>query len=298
MVRFAHLSDIHVTVWPLVWRRHDWFSKHLTSWINLRFLGRRHRFNRADEVLTILMRNLRQRGVEHVIFSGDATALGFDEEIRRAAELLEVNQRPGLAVPGNHDYCTKPAARSGNFERHFAAWQTGQRCDAHYPFAQRVGPVWLVGVNSATGNVSPTNASGCVGLEQCARLERLLAQLSPGPRLLVTHHPVCLANGRPEKRYHGLRDLNRVVQAASNGNVNVWLHGHRHSPYMLFRNELAPFPSICAGSATQTGLWSYFEYTVDEQRLQGVRRCFDPGENRFREQETIEFSLVPASRAP
>ena len=42
-------------------------------------------------------------GVEHILFSGDATALGFESEMRLAAELLEVDRRPGLAVPGNHD---------------------------------------------------------------------------------------------------------------------------------------------------------------------------------------------------
>ena len=36
-------------------------------------------------------------------------------------------------------------AATGLFERYFAAWQTGERVDgAPYPFAQRVGPLWLV----------------------------------------------------------------------------------------------------------------------------------------------------------
>ncbi len=294
MVRLAHLSDIHISASPLRWRRHDWLSKRFTSWINFRFMGRNYRFKQADNVLRALMRDLEERRVEHVIFSGDATAMGFDEEIRRAAELLEVNRRPGLAVPGNHDYCTRAAARSGSFERHFAPWQTGQRLDAVYPFAQQVGPAWLVAVNSVTGNVSPWDASGAVGAEQCARLEQLLAQLSPGPRLLVTHYPICLANGRAENRYHRLHDLAHVVQIASKGNVNAWLHGHRHTPYVLQPGEFAPFPVICSGSATQTGHWTYFEYTVDEERLQGVRRSFDPQENCFRERETFELLFKTA----
>ena len=74
---------------------------------------------------------------------------------------------PGLAVPGNHDYCTLAAECSGHFERHFAPWQEGRRVDDHrYPFAQRAGSVWLIGVNAATGNRFPWDAGGGV---RCAR---------------------------------------------------------------------------------------------------------------------------------
>src|SRR5688500_4079652 len=103
MIRLAHLSDIHVTAAKLGWRWHDWFDKRLTSWFNYRVLGRRHRFRSADEILQVLMDELRQRRPDRLIFSGDATALGFESEFRRAAELLgvEKNAISGLAVPGN-----------------------------------------------------------------------------------------------------------------------------------------------------------------------------------------------------
>jgi len=202
MIRLAHLSDIHVTAPDCRWRRGDWFNKRLSSWINLRFLGRGQRFAHTDAVLKALRDDLREQHVDHVIFSGDATALGFAEETARAAELLGVggpDALPGLAVPGNHDYTTHADRASGHFEKHFAPWQYGERIgDAVYPFAQRVGPAWLVGVNSATPNVWPWDASGGVGAEQLARLEALLARLDGGPRILVTHYPVLLANGRRE----------------------------------------------------------------------------------------------------
>ena len=67
-------------------------------------------------------------GIDHVIFSGDATAVGFESEIG-AAETLRLGQFPipGLAVPGNHDYCTPAAEVSASSIRHFAPWQNGQR---------------------------------------------------------------------------------------------------------------------------------------------------------------------------
>jgi 3',5'-cyclic AMP phosphodiesterase CpdA len=296
MLRLAHLSDIHITASSLEWKRQDWFNKRYTSWFNYRWLGRRNRFLQADQVMTALMKDVHERQVDHVIFSGDATALGFESEFSRAAEFLEVSKRPGLAIPGNHDYCTPFAAFSGLFERHFAPWQIGQRLDeAIYPFAQRVGPAWLLGVNSSTGNVWPWDAGGKVGADQLDRLRRLLAQLEPGPRILITHFPLCLANGQPERRGHGLRDVGQLVQIAEWGGVQLWLHGHRHEPYIILKPPMATFPVICAGSATQTNLWSYFEYLLTSEQIQVKRRFFDALGNRFQEGENVTIPLAMVS---
>ncbi len=164
MVRLAHFSDIHVTAEPLGWERRDWFNKRLPGWINFRWLGRGLRFRDADQVVATMVAELRQRRPDHLIFSGDATAMGFETEFAHAAKLLAVQDPdlpPALAVPGNHDYYTRASAKLGNFEHYFARWQTGQRVeDFTYPFAQKVGPVWLVAANSCTGNRWTWDASG------------------------------------------------------------------------------------------------------------------------------------------
>jgi 3',5'-cyclic AMP phosphodiesterase CpdA len=295
MIRLAHLSDIHITALDLDWRLGDWFTKRYPGWFNFRWLGRRFRFRYADQVLAVLARELRERGPDRVVFSGDATALGFAAEFRRAADLLGVadpNGPPGLAVPGNHDYYTRAVAASGLFEKYFAPWMHGKRVDdATYPFAQRVGPVWLVGVNSCTGNRWPWDAAGSVGPEQRERLRRLLERLDPGPRLLVTHYPVALANGRHERRTHGLRDLTDLVTVAARGGVCLWLHGHRHEAYHLPEPGQAPFPVICAGSATQTGHWSYGEYSLEGRRCRVVCRVYDPKVRQFQERLAYELQL-------
>jgi 3',5'-cyclic AMP phosphodiesterase CpdA len=296
MIRLAHLSDIHITAATLEWTPADWFNKRYAAWFNFRWLGRRHRFRHADQVLACLMGELRLRRPEHVIFSGDATALGFESEMRRAAELLGVahSSIPGLAVPGNHDYCTIPAAASGLFERYFAPWQRGDRIDEHiYPFAQAAGGFWLVGVNSCTGNRWAWDAAGSVGRAQLDRLDRLLATLPAGPRILVTHYPIGLANGRRERKTHGLRDLDDLVRVAARGGVCLWLHGHRHNTYQLVTTDLAPFPVVCSGSATQTGCWSYGEYALEDQKLHGFQRVYDSRALCFR--DGVEFELrLPA----
>jgi 3',5'-cyclic AMP phosphodiesterase CpdA len=293
MIRLAHFSDIHITAPRLEWKLGDVFSKRLSSWLHLR-MGRSRRFALADEIVTRLMDELPGRSIDHFVFSGDATALGFESEVRRAAELLRVGTQAigGIAVPGNHDYCTRRAAASGNFERHFAPWQTGQRIGAHaYPFAQAVGPLWLIGVNAATGNRWPWDAAGAVGPDQLARLQQLLEVLTGGLRVLVVHFPICLATGHREKWHHGLRDLDVLLDVAHAGGVKLWLHGHRHSPYYLQTPDRASFPVICAGAATQRGLWSYGEYTIDGEHLHAVRRVYEPESRSFQDVEKFALKL-------
>jgi 3',5'-cyclic AMP phosphodiesterase CpdA len=264
------------------------------GWVNFALLGRGFRFRHADEVLRTLTAELRRRRPDRVLFSGDATALGFEPELRKAAELLGVGDPdlPGLAVPGNHDYYTRPCENSGRFEKHFAPWQTGVHVDgAVYPFAQQVGHVWVIGLNTATGNRWPWDAGGGVRADQLDRFARLLGQLPPGPRVVVTHFPVCLADGKSERKSHGLRGLQDVVKVAAEGGVSLWVHGHRHHPYFLPAPPQAPFPVVCAGSATQAGLWSYTEYRIEGDRCEVLRRCYDPRARRFEDAEAFEVTL-------
>ena len=295
MIRLAHFSDIHLISPQLEWRLGDWFSKRFTSWMNHRFRGRARRFALADEIVPRLMDDLLARGADHLVFSGDATILGFESEIRRAAEFLRIGQFPipGLAVPGNHDYLTRRSAESGAFERHFAPWQEGRRIGDHrYPFAQQVGPLWLVGVNAATGNRLPWDARGTVGADQRTRLQQLLAELPAGIKILVIHYPICLSTGLPEGRFHALRDLEAVLGVTRAGGVNLWLHGHRHTPYYFQQPAGVPFPVICAGSSTQHGIWSYNEYAIEADVLRAMRRTYDPEGRCFRQVETFALKLM------
>src|SRR5438552_15386980 len=120
-VRLAHFSDVHVTTERLGWRPGDWFNKRLPGWLNLKWLGREHRFRDADRALAALGDELRQRRPDHVIFSGDATAPGCEEEVAHAVALLGASgpgALPGMAAPGNHDYYTRGVAASRLFERY------------------------------------------------------------------------------------------------------------------------------------------------------------------------------------
>ena len=194
-----------VTARPLGWRVADWFNKRVTGWINLAAFGRGRRFARADEIVTALMAELRQSPPDRVVFSGDATALGFASECGRAATLLGLTgPRPaaGLGGAGQSRLLRRPrrSLPAISSAASLRGWSANASDEAAYPFAQRVGPLWLIGVNSSVANRLPWDASGRTGEEQMARLEQLLARLAPGPRILVTHYPSVVIPAAPRSR--------------------------------------------------------------------------------------------------
>jgi 3',5'-cyclic AMP phosphodiesterase CpdA len=298
-IKLIHFSDLHVTAPSESWSPSDWVSKRLTGWLNLNYLGRAHRFEWAEKIIGCLRRDWEDRRPDHAIFSGDASSLGFPEEIARAAELLGVdsaNQSPALAVPGNHDYYTRSAAACGAFDRYFSSWLWGERVDdATYPYARRIGAFWMVAVNSCTGNRWPWDSCGSVGSEQLARLQELLERLEPGPRILITHYPLCLADGRPELRFRRLRDVDQLLAVCVRAGICLWLHGHRHTPYHRPACQRVPFPMICSGSTTQTRHWSYAEYSLEPGRLHCMRRVYDLKSDRFADGEKFEIDLPTGS---
>lgn len=295
MVRLAHFSDIHLTARPLGWRVRDAFNKRTTGWVNLALLGRGKRFARADDVAAALRREFASRGFDHLVFSGDATTLGFGAEMREAAERIgarDTTLPPGFAVPGNHDVYVAPSARARLFEDAFAPWQTGQRVDSeHYPFARRVGHVWLIALNSAVPNFLLWDASGKVGGAQLARFRELCAGLAPGPRVVVSHYPLMMEGHKPEPRWHRLRDWSAVRDAAAECGVSLWLHGHRHRWYRLPAAPGLPFPTVCVGSSTQSGRWGYHDYTIDGWHLKAARRVYDGASGSFVDTEAFELEL-------
>jgi 3',5'-cyclic AMP phosphodiesterase CpdA len=293
-LRLAHFSDIHLTARPLRLTFGDWFGKRSTGWVNAR-LGRGKHFLGASTIAGILAKDLNTRGYDHVVFSGDATTLGLRIEFDEVERVLHPAEGwpPAVAVPGNHDYYTRRAARAGEFERVFAPWQLGERIDDHtYPFAQKVGPIWLVAVNSADANLMLWDSRGRVGVPQLDRLGELFARLPPGPRIMVTHYPLCLAGGQRETRWRRLRDAFHLRELAASAGVRLWLHGHRHGHYFRHMDASLPFPVVCAGSATHAARWSYNEYTFAGRLMHGRRRVWDPTAEKFVDGDGFEMPFA------
>ena len=300
-VKLCHFSDIHLTARPLGWTVRDVLGKRSTGWMNLALLGRGRRFRQAGTVLEALRRDFASRSYDQLVFSGDATMLGFDTELSTAAARIGVGDpalAPGIAVPGNHDIYVPRVERQGAFEAAFAPWQQGLRIgNATYPFARKVGHVWLIGLNSAKPNFWMWDATGKVVEPQLARLRELTAGLDRGPRIIVSHYPILTQRRKPEPRWHRLRNWRRVRDVAAACGVCLWLHGHRHLWYVLPAGEHLPFASICAGSATQIRRWGYHEYTIEGFTLTGHRRVYDPATQSYRDADTFALELPQPTSA-
>lgn len=295
MVKLAHFSDIHLTARPLGWRVRDAFNKRTTGWVNVTLLGRGTRFQHADAVTAALRHEFGTRGFDQLVFSGDATALGFPTEMAAAADRLGVGDGslpPGIAVPGNHDLYIHGSVRQRHFETAFAPWQRGERASADpYPFAQKVGHVWLIALNSAKPNLFFWDATGRIGAAQLRRFRELCATLDDGPRIVVSHYPLLKEGHRIEPRWHRLHDWRAARDTAAECGVSLWLHGHRHHWYVLPPAADLPFPTICTGSSTQTNRWGYHEYAIADRHLKAVRRVYDPTTGSFADAETFELTL-------
>ncbi|MBY0513415.1 MAG: metallophosphoesterase [Gemmataceae bacterium] len=296
-VKLFHFSDVHLTSPSLGWRARDLFGKRVSGWVNVRFLGRGKRFAHADRVVDALLREFRERPADHLVFSGDATTMAFENEMTAAALRLGVGDEklpPCVTVPGNHDLYTLGAHRRRVFEFAFSAWQQGERVDAAhtYPFAKKVGHVWLIALNSSTPNLFPWDATGKVGEAQLLRFRELCATLDPAPRVVVSHYPLLTRLRKPEAKWHRLKDWAEVRDAAAACRVGLWLHGHKHAWYVLEAGPDLPFPTVNVGSSTQAKLWGYHEYAIDGWKLRGLRRVYDPDADRFRDADTFELELA------
>ena len=294
-VRLLHFSDIHLPPSKMGWRIRDIFSKSITGWVNMRLLGRARRFRNAGQVLEHLLRHLEVNQPDALVFSGDATHMGFESEFVRVSRALKGYSNPAtkyIAVPGNHDHYTHQSVRQSRFERHFKHWQTGLRIGDHaYPFAQNVNGLWLIAVNSATPNWLPGDATGAIGHEQLHRLQQLNEQLGPGRRVLVTHYPLRGLDGKPEHRLRVLRDHDKALEVAKQIGVSLWLHGHIHRPFYHSANQDVPFPTICNGSTCQTDRLYFHEYVFEPTTLRAIRYQFDLNEMRFTESLRFELPL-------
>lgn len=300
MTRLIHFSDIHLFHSDARWRARDYLSKRITGYVNSRYMPRSKGFKQASQVLRSLVDDAYARSPDMVIFSGDATTLGVEEEFQNAAEILKVGQDgtpDAIAVPGNHDYYTTHSVKSGLFEKHFAPWQQGERLDSDiYPFARVVGNLFIVAVNSCQWNRWAWDSTGRVGVDQLVRLERLLASDAAQQRirLLVTHYPLALADGKPERRHRRLRDLNDLLQVALKYGVQLWLHGHRHQAYVVPAQPDRPVSALCVGSGTMHDHWSYGEYLFEDSSLWVNQYTYHPETGRFqRTQQTLMSLQLP-----
>jgi 3',5'-cyclic AMP phosphodiesterase CpdA len=266
-MRVMHISDLHFQAdiplrrFPsLGWRR-------LAAQAEYRLLGRRERFLLVASTVDRLLADAQRLQIDHLLVSGDLTALALWEEFEAARAALESWSGRMTILPGNHDVYTPRAARERLFETAFDAELRSDLPDlcreGPYPIVKLLGSdAAIVALSSARVPLSPGIAAGWVGEAQRGALEAILAdpRLSKRAVLVSAHHGPFRPSGRRDRITHGLRDAREVLTLSARGGAVGFCHGHIHHRYRIDANF--GIPIFCGGSSTQKGQEGYWIYDL------------------------------------
>jgi 3',5'-cyclic AMP phosphodiesterase CpdA len=233
-ITIAHLTDVHLG--PIAgFSPRYWNVKRLLGYAN--WLRNRRDAYRMD-VLDRIVADLEAQGPDHIAVTGDLVNIGLPQEHINALAWIESLGSPGdvTVIPGNHDIYSRlrDDRGTGRWSAYMASCAQGAAHAAAgeaFPFVRMLGPVALIGVNSAVPT-PPLVASGRLGEEQLARLGAVLERLGQADvfRLLLIHHPPMPGQA---KRFRGLEDAAGLEAVLSRHGAELVLHGHNH------RNMLA-----------------------------------------------------------
>jgi 3',5'-cyclic AMP phosphodiesterase CpdA len=178
--------------------------------------------------------DLKMHRPDHIAVTGDLINLGLPAEYEAAQGWLEGLGAPEqvTVVPGNHDIYTSLGGHPGvaRWAEYMRADQWGAKLAGYseggFPFVRRVGPLALIGLNSAV-KTPPFLASGRLGTQQIEALARILEQSGKDNliRVILIHHPP-LPGQAPARR--GLRDAAALARVLTRCGAELVLHGHNH----------------------------------------------------------------------
>jgi len=183
-MRIAHFSDLHllslIGVGPL-----RFLGKRLSGYANLRL--KRSHVHRSEYVRAIA-KEIKSRGIDHVVVTGDLTNLALEPEFELAREVLRddlgLDASRVSVVPGNHDLYTGGSQRELRFSEYCADYIASDLPllavsvpAGRFPFVKLRGPVAVIGLSSAVTR-PPFVAAG----HPAARSSTRSSASSPTPR--------------------------------------------------------------------------------------------------------------------
>jgi 3',5'-cyclic AMP phosphodiesterase CpdA len=295
-------------------------GKRMLGWLSWRL--RRSAIHRV-EVLDALVEDLAISRPDQIAITGDLTNLSLESEFVAARSWLRRIGAPDRVtlVPGNHDCYVHVPRRVGwdlwseylasdaNAHESFGEAGLASEGSIRFPSLRLRGPLALVGLSSAVPT-RPFLASGEVGADQLAALERLLTALATTGlyRVVLIHHPP--DPGATSAR-RGLRDAEALCRVLRRAGAELVLHGHLHRTRIGgIEGPSGPIPVLCVRSASDVGLHAHkraqyhlidFEATpAGRARSPSIRlrtRGWQPGARRFAEEGDAEsLALLADSR--
>jgi 3',5'-cyclic AMP phosphodiesterase CpdA len=227
-------------------------------------IGRFRHFAGVEDRIARLLDDADAQSVDHVLCSGDITAMSYDDEFARCARLYgDRLEQPAryTVIPGNHDRYTVASVEEKRFERHFGKLAAP---GDNYPALKRIAP----GVVLVMLDVSrPTlyDSSGFCGETQRRALEAILtdASLKDEFVILTLHYGLLRRNGKPDRPGHRIKDYEPLMELIDrdDAKVDLVLHGHIHRHYEVKTKRRT---IVCAGSATDLAIeCGYNVYDID-----------------------------------
>ena len=240
--KLAHITDLHMG--PMVsFGPRYWSVKRLLGVLNW-YRGRikAHRL----EVLEKIVADMLAQSPDHIAVTGDLVNIGLPDEHERALDWLRKLSPPDRVsvIPGNHDIYTNLGSDEGALR--WRDYMSGEAWDRDagdpnsgsinsataggehdmFPYLRRLGPIALIGLNSAVPT-KPFIAAGELGDAQRQRLAKMLALTAKQglTRVVLIHHPPLPGQADAMR---GLRDAGKLANVLAVQGAELVLHGHNH----------------------------------------------------------------------
>ncbi|HEY3173766.1 MAG TPA: metallophosphoesterase [Thermoanaerobaculia bacterium] len=217
-----------------------------------------------------------------VVVSGDLTQRARRAEFRAARDFLARLPKPQIVVPGNHDVPLYNVVF--RFVRPLESYRRYVTDDLE-PFYQD-DEIAVIGINTAR---SWTFKGGRINERQVARVrERLCALPEETTRMIVTHHPFDLPEGRVSADLVGRARMAMETFVECGADVIVSGHLHvSHTAHTAIRYKLPGRSALVvqAGTATSTrerGEQNSFNVLrIERPQISVERYVWQPVERRF-----------------
>lgn len=240
-------------------------------------------FGRIDPAtLAPLLATAKEIRPDVVLVSGDLTQRARRRQFREARDFLSALPQPQIVVPGNHDVplynvALRFADPLANYRRYIT--------DDLEPFF-RDDEIAVAGINTAR---SLTFKGGRINERQVARVrERLCALPEQVARVIVTHHPFDLPEGRLERDLVGRARMAMEAFVACGADVIASGHLHvSHTGHTAIRYKLPGRSALVvqAGTATSTRERgepnSFNVLAIERSRISVERRVWRASDGAF-----------------
>jgi 3',5'-cyclic AMP phosphodiesterase CpdA len=201
--------------------------------------------HRSPERFRTALADATARGVDAVLLPGDLTSDGRPREFTVVDDLLSALTVPWAAVPGNHDVPKAFDSHEGLSVERFA-----ERLAPGLPFEMSVGPLTVLGVNSASATDGELADSWGGRLSE-AQLEWVAERVDDAETPIVcTHHNLGPLPENPGGKWANfpLQNAAAVRKRLADLDVPLVVTGHHHVPAVQRHGETTELlaPATCS----------------------------------------------------